>query len=206
MSDRRRDLKPLARRLFAGDVAAVARALLGARLVRQLDDGVLVGRIVETEAYLAADDPASHSFRGLTPRNASMFGPPGHAYVYTIHAKFCFNVVTEPRGVASAVLVRAVEPVEGIETMRRLRGREKLRELTRGPARLCQALAIDRSLDGVDLTRRGALWIADGDKTIDAARIRVTPRIGISAAQEAPLRFIDANSPLVSGTRRQNGS
>jgi DNA-3-methyladenine glycosylase len=192
---------PLPRRFYDRDVVAVARDLLGCLLLRDAAEGRTVGRIVEVEAYLAGDDPACHSFRGRTRRNASMFGPPGHAYVYAIHARWCFNVVTEPEGVASAVLVRAVEPLEGLERMRRRRGIDDVRDLARGPARLCAAFDIDRRLDGTDLTTRGALWLAQPPANAPpprAAEVAATPRVGVTAARELPLRFVCVNSPFIS--------
>src|SRR6478752_6935252 len=129
---------------YARNPVAVAQDLVGATL---LVDGV-GGPIVETEAY-AHDDPASHSFRGRTPRNAAMFGPPGRAYVYLVYGMhWCFNVVSAPEGAGQAVLVRALEPLEGLELMRRRRSRTDERELCRGPGRLTQALGITRAHDG----------------------------------------------------------
>ena len=156
-----RSTLPLPRGFYDRHVVDVARELLGKLLVRTSRDGVTCGRIVEVEAYLAHDDPACHASRGRTPRNAAMFGPPGHAYVYSIHAKWCLNAVTQPEGEPSAVLIRAVEPLVGIELMRRRRGREKPLELARGPARLCQALDIDLRHNGLDLTKGRGLWIAE---------------------------------------------
>ena len=142
--------KPLPRSFYNRDVILVARELLGKRLVRRTREGVASGRIVEVEAYLADGDSACHASRGMTRRNAAMFGPPGHAYVYSIHARFCLNVVTDLADVPSAVLIRAVEPLEGVAFMQRRRGKEKLRDLTCGPARLCEAFDVDRKLDRWD--------------------------------------------------------
>jgi len=214
---------PLPRRFYDRNVVTVARDLLGQRLVRVTPDGRTVGRIVEVEAYLPRDDPANHAYGGKTRRNASMFGPPGHAYVYAIHSRWCLNAVTEPAGVASAVLIRAVEPLAGVELMRERRsaraachdgtvpersaqggchgraGRESLRDLARGPARLCEAFAIDRALDGWDLTRGEALWIDDaGDGAPPPREIAVSRRIGVTSAHDLPLRFYLADSPFVS--------
>jgi hypothetical protein len=116
-------------------------------------EGLAAGRIIETEAYLGGEDPASHSYRGRSNRNAVMFGPPGVLYVYTIHSRFCMNAVTEAEGTPTAVLIRACQPLVGIELMKERRGREKMTELTTGPARLCESLAVDRRLNGWDLTR-----------------------------------------------------
>ena len=125
----------------------VARELLGKVLLRKLRGQWLGGRIVETEAYLAAGDPASHSAAGKKRSNAAMFGPPGTLYVYPIHARFCMNAVTEKEGTGSAILIRAIEPIWGMERMHEHRGTDDPRRLTRGPAMLCQALQVDRALD-----------------------------------------------------------
>jgi DNA-3-methyladenine glycosylase len=181
----------------------VARDLLGKRLIRETAQGPISGRILETEAYLAADDPACHAARGKTRKNASMFGPPGHAYVYPIHARYCFNVVTESEGVASAVLVRAVEPLTGLALMQTRRRRDVLRELASGPAKLCEAFDIDRGLDGWDLTLGRQLWIVDdGGGPVSAESVGCSPRIGVTSAQHLPLRFYLRRHALVSGPRR----
>ncbi len=178
-----------------GDAVAVARRLLGAVLVRVVGGERRTGRIVETEAYRPGD-PASHAYRGETPRNRSMFGPPGLAYVYfTYGSCYCVNVVCEPSGVGAAVLVRALEPEEGHVAMAAARGRE--RDLTSGPGRLCQALAIDRTLDGLDLLTSADLFLEAGEPVADD-RIAATPRIGISQARELPWRFAIAGNPHVS--------
>jgi len=117
-----------------------------------------------------------------------MFGPPGHAYVYPIHARYCLNAVTQPAGTASAVLIRAVEPLEGIDAMARRRGTDKPLNLCRGPARLCEAFSINRALDGWDLTRAERLWIAQG-KSPALEQIATSPRIGVTSAHDLPLRF-----------------
>ncbi len=185
------------------DVALVARELLGKIVFRRSREGLCAGRIVETEAYLACDDPASHSFRGRTRKNATMFGPPGFAYVYPIHSRYCLNAVTEARGRASAVLIRALEPLAGIETMQQRRGTGKLHDLCRGPARLCEAIAVDRSLDGWNMTRGARLWISI-DVSLASRRFRITtsPRIGVTSAHDSPLRFFIDGSPFVSGLKR----
>lgn len=189
------DILPSA--FFDRDPITVARALLGKLLVR--DDGaqLLAGRIVETEAYLAAADPASHSYRGQTPRNTAMFGPPGHAYVYAMHRYYCLNVVTEGEGAPSAVLLRAVEPLQGMEAMFPRRGTTRYVDLTSGPGKLCQAFAIDRSLDRWNLARGQRLWLADPASETDID-IVATPRIGVTSAQNLPLRFCDAASACLS--------
>jgi DNA-3-methyladenine glycosylase len=194
------------RRLAAGrlnaadlpaDTIALARALIGTILVRARDGELLAGRIVETEAYLPSD-PASHSFRGLTPRNRVMFGPSFHAYVYFIYgANWCLNVTS---GAGAAVLVRACEPLAGLATMRVLRRRPELRdrELARGPGNLCRAFAIGPEFDGADLASDPQLWIAS-DGTVTA--VGVSPRIGITKAVAEPMRFYARGNPSVSGSR-----
>jgi DNA-3-methyladenine glycosylase len=176
----------------------VAPDLLGRVLVRRQGDGTrLAARIVETEAY-EPEDPASHAFRGPTPRNAVMFADPGHLYVYfTYGMHFCMNVVTGRAGEGSAVLLRAAEPLEGLDTMRIRRGRDAVRELCTGPARLCQAFDVDRALDGADLVNGRELWIGDGTP-VDVARIAAGPRIGIRVGVERPWRFTVKDDPFVS--------
>jgi len=188
----------------------VARELIGKHLVRRTALGVCSGMIVETEAYLAADDSASHSYRGQTRKNRTMFGRAGLLYVYPIHARYCLNAVTESRGVASAVLIRAVMPVLGIEFMQQHR-QCGLLDLARGPARLCEAFDVDRGLDGWDLTRGSRIWVEESDKStyygdfIDAHHIVTSPRIGVTSAADLELRFFLKNCQFVSGRRSTNG-
>jgi len=189
---------PLPRSFYERNVVGVARDLLGKRLVRVAANDLTAGRIVEVEAYLARDDPANHAYRGQTRRNAAMFGSAGHAYVYAIHARFCLNVVTEPAGVPSAVLLRAVEPLEGVKIMEHRRGTSDALNLARGPARLCEAFAIDRTLDGWDLTRADQLWIDAESPMSDPVEIVTTTRVGVTSAKDLPLRFFVADSPFVS--------
>jgi DNA-3-methyladenine glycosylase len=188
----------LPRRFFARPVTEVAPDLLGRILVRQLADGErLVARVVECEAY-RHDDPASHSFRGPTARNRVMFGPAGYLYVYFVYGvHHCMNVVTGRAGEGSAVLLRAAEPLDGLDEMRRRRGRDVLHGLCAGPGRLCQALGIDRSLDGADLVRGREVWITAGDP-VDAERVRSGPRVGIRVGIQDPWRFHIAGDPFVS--------
>ena len=193
----------LPRAFYDRSPALVARQLLGKALVRRIDTAWVGGLIVETEAYLATRDAASHSARGKTASNASMFGPPGTLYVYPIHAKHCMNAVTEEQGRGSAVLIRAVEPIWGIDVMQANRGLEDLRRLTRGPAMLCQALQIDREDDGKDLCGDRTILVAASDAPADFKCI-ATPRIGISQAKHRRLRFIASGSRFVSGTNLQN--
>lgn len=186
----------------------VARELLGKALIRRIaGERVAHGRrrsvwvgglIVETEAYLPQNDPACHADRGQTSSNRSMFGQPGTLYVYPIHAKYCLNAVTESAGKGSAVLIRALEPVWGMDWMKASRGYDDLRRLTRGPAMLCQALQIDRRHDGISLVDSPEVMIAD---TAGVPRFEVvtTPRIGISKATDARLRFVIAGNRYASG-------
>jgi DNA-3-methyladenine glycosylase len=185
----------------------VARELLGKVLVRDGGNPRLAARIVEVEAYLGENDPASHSFAGKTARTAVLFGPPGYAYVYFIYGNhYCLNVSCESEGKAGGVLFRALEPVEGMEEMARarkvaLQGPRDLIRLTSGPGRLAEAFGITRERDnGVDLTSPDSgLWI--GDDGFRARNIQVTPRIGISKAADRPLRYILAGNVFVSRTK-----
>ncbi len=204
---------------FAGSAVSLARRLIGSVLVRVLDDGtVLAGRIVEAEAYLGVKDAASHAYRGRrTVRNEAMYARPGTAYVYfTYGMHYCMNVVCGREGVPAAVLLRALEPVEGVETMRRLRsvrpGKDTRplrhaadRALCSGPARLCQAMRIARDLNGVDLVDGASLYIAQpGGSLGPIGPVVRTPRIGIGYAGEwveAKLRFLAEGSSHVSGPR-----
>ena len=175
----------------------VAQKLLGKLLVR----GEMVGRIVEVEAYFGEADPASHSFPGKTARNAVLFGPPGHAYVYFIYGMyFCLNVSCEPDGLPGGVLFRALEPVTGLEAMARARGvaATRVAALTSGPGRLCQAFRVTRERDnGADFTsRKSDLQIQDDGFV--AGEILVTPRIGITKDADRPARFVLAGNPFVS--------
>lgn len=158
-------------------------------------------RIAETEAY-DQSDPASHSFRGVTPRNQVMFGHPGHLYVYLIYGMhFCMNVVTDDHGTGSAVLLRAAEPLVGIAAMEANRSSRRPvsgRTLLSGPARLCQALGVDRSMDGLDLSTSDVIWIEQGQPP---AKIVTTPRIGISRGADARWRFFGEADPWVSSAR-----
>ena len=189
-----REGRPLSRRFFTRPADVVAPDLIGRVLVHDGPDGPVAGRIVETEAYLAEGDPVSHAHRGPTRRNASMFLRGGHAYVYLIYGMhLCFNVVTGPAGSGQAVLVRALEPVEGVDLMGE---RRKGRGLCNGPARLVQALAIGRDHDGVDLIA-GSLTVRTG-RPAAAASVGCGPRVGISRAADLPLRFFVEGSPFLS--------
>ena len=176
---------PLPRNFYLQDTIAAARKLLGKILIHHAPDGIMSGRIVETEAYLR-DDPACHACRGMTARNRVMFGPPGHAYVYfTYGVHYCMNAVCRPEGVAEAVLIRALEPLEGIDLMKRNRRTNDVRNLCSGPGKLTQALGIAREHNGADLT--GSCLIAtDGEDVEDVVE---TTRIGIKEAADRPWRF-----------------
>ena len=187
--------------LLAGDTVAAARALLGAVLEHRAPEGVTAGRIVETEAYLF-DDPACHAHRGETPRTRVMFGPPGRAYIYLIYGMHrCFNVVTRPRGTGEAVLVRALEPLAGLDLMRRRRGVEDVRNLCNGPGKLVQALGLGAEHNALHLGR-GGVRLLDASSYPAApaadAPVRVGPRVGISVGVDLPLRFYYAGNPWVS--------
>ena len=188
----------LARTFYDRPTNLVARELLGKALLRRLDGQWLGGWIVETEAYLPSGDLASHSSRGRTPGNAAMFGPPGTLYVYPIHAKYCMNTVTEAEGSGCAVLIRAIEPAWGIERMKENRETDDLRRLVRGPAMLCQALQVDRSLDSIDLLDSEQIMIADS-KLGQPSRVTATKRVGISKSQDRMLRFFVDGNWFVSG-------
>jgi DNA-3-methyladenine glycosylase len=210
MSPRSRLLKPS---FFNRDPRRVARALLGKLLIRETPRGILVGRIVETEAYLGSDDAAAHSAAGKTARNAVLFGPPAHAYVYFIYgAHFCLNVSCLPDGVPGGVLFRALEPVAGVEQMAKARGIElaqdadllklsTLKKLSSGPGRLAEALGVTRERDNEKsfVSTRSDLRIVDDGYRV--GRVLVTPRIGIVRAAEEPLRYLIARNAFVSGLR-----
>lgn len=195
----------LTRAFYDRETTVVARELLGTRLVRRTRAGTTAGRIVEVEAYLEESDAACHATRGRTRGNAAMFGPPGRAYVYPIHSRYCFNAVTRARGQAAAVLIRAVEPTAGIPLMQQRRGCEMILDLARGPARLCQAFAIDRRLDHWDLTSGTRLWIEEDVMAKSDLPVRTSVRIGVTAAHDMPLRYFLVGNPFVSGPRKLNG-
>jgi DNA-3-methyladenine glycosylase len=185
---------------FDRDTRIVARELLGAVFECETPEGLASGRVVETEAYLGADDPACHAVAGLTERTRHLHGPSGIAYVYRIYGMhWCLNAVTGPEGVGSAVLIRAVEPLEGVALMRRRRpAARRDADLTNGPGKLCAALGIDGRLDGHRL-QRPPLVLRAGAPVTDA-EVDVTPRIGITHAAEWPLRYLVRGSPWVSRT------
>lgn len=196
-------LTPLPVSFYEPSAARVAPRLLGHFLIRKTAAGFSGGPIVETEAYLA-DDPACHGHRGETARNRSMFGPPGRAYVYFIYGNhWCCNAVCRPAGVAEAVLIRAIEPALGEAWMHTNRPAKSPRELTSGPARLCEAMQIDRKLDGADLCdATSPLFIAANPGVKQCLRERgpmiTTTRVGLSRAEHLPLRFYLSESSFVS--------
>ena len=198
---------PLARSELPVDTAALARFLIGKLLVRKLPEGVAGGRIVETEAYIIGD-AAGHAYVGMTPRNRALFLERGHAYVYLAYGlSWMLNLSSETKGVGAGVLIRALEPLEGIAIMGHNRGTERLRDLARGPGRVAQALRIDRSLDGLDLCRTGPLWLAHDDREpseIGKGKIGESVRIGISRDADRVLRFYLRASPFVSGAKSLN--
>ena len=199
--------EPLSRAFFNRDPVIVGRELLGKLLIRREGRALLVGRIVEDEAYLGKEDPAAHAYNGRTPRNLVLFGPPGHAYVYFIYGNhYCLNVSCMPEGFAGSILLRAMEPVHGIGAMAHARGlvlspeprTTELQLISSGPGRMSAALGITRNRDnGKDLTsHRSDLWFADDG--FRPERVAITKRIGITKAMDQPLRFVIAGNPFVS--------
>lgn len=190
---------PLPAKFYDRDTEQVARDLLGAVLRCTTSDGMASGRIVEAEAYLGEHDLACHAAAGLTQRTRWLYGAPGTAYVYFIYGvHWCFNAVTRTVAMPSAVLVRALEPLTGLELMRERRGDVSDRDLTNGPGKLCEALAITGALNGAPL-RRGAIEILRGEEIPDS-RVVITPRIGITKCAEWPLRWYVSDNPYVSKT------
>lgn len=182
------------------DTIALSKFLIGKIVVRELPSGRVSGRIVETEAY-PPGDPAGHHYRGPTPRIRSMYLSQGHVYVffnYGMH--FMLNVVSEARGIAAAILIRALEPLEGIALMQRHRKTKALLSLTSGPGRLAEALRINRRHDGMDLCGRGELWLGSARRPV--GEIGASVRIGISRAADLNLRFFERGNPYVSGPKR----
>jgi DNA-3-methyladenine glycosylase len=192
----------LARTELPSDTAALAHFLVGKVVVRETPEGVVSGIIVETEAYIVGD-AAGHAFRGMTPRTRSLFLEPGHAYVYLAYGvSWMLNVSSEAPGIGAGVLIRALEPLEGMAIMRRNRGTERTRDLARGPGRLAAALQIGPWADGLDLCEEGPLWLARGDR--EPGAIGQGARIGLSKDADRLLRFYLRGSPFVSGPRSLN--
>jgi DNA-3-methyladenine glycosylase len=181
------------RLFFAGSTLCVARDLLGYRLVRVVNGKRLSGFIIETEAYIGQEDRASHAAVGRTDRNAAMWGPPGHAYVYLIYGiHHCLNIVTEETGFPAAVLIRALHPAEGVEVMRQNRAGRADSEVADGPGKLCQALQIDRGFNGADLVTGEQLFVETGRRLADSS-VQATARIGVTGDEKAiaaPWRFV----------------
>jgi DNA-3-methyladenine glycosylase len=195
---------PLVRAELPIDTVSLARYLIGRVLVRELPEGIVSGRIVETEAYVVGD-AAGHAYRGMTRRYRSLFLERGHAYIYLAYGRsYLLNVSSETPGIGAGVLIRAIEPLEGIPIMLLNRGIEGLRDLARGPGRLTAALRVDRRLDGLDLCQEGPLWLGRGDREpgeIGPGEIGQSIRIGISRDADRLLRFYLRGSPFVSGPR-----
>jgi DNA-3-methyladenine glycosylase len=193
----------LPRSFYSRPALDVANDLLGKVLVRRIGRKNLSGKIVETEAYAGPHDLACHASKGHTPRTSVMFGPPGYAYVYMIYGfYFCLNVVTEPPGYPAAVLIRAIEPLDNVGLMRKLRKNpERETNVTSGPGKLCMAMLIDKQLNGADLLGT-AIWIED--RSLDAGNIVTSPRVGVDYAGEfkdKPWRFFVEGNPYVSRVR-----
>jgi len=192
----------LSRVFYERGTVTVAKELLGKFVVRVVGRNRLVGRIVEVEAYRGFDDPASHAFRGITPRTTPMFGESGHAYVYFTYGNhYCFNVTTERTGVAGAVLIRALEPVEGLNVMKRFRPHVSTLDITNGPGKLTKALSIDKTLNKIDLTKRGPLFLTGNDS--ERVEISCSVRIGITAGADRLWRFFIHSNPYVSRERKR---
>jgi DNA-3-methyladenine glycosylase len=202
-------IRRLTRKELPCDTLKLARFLIGKIVVHELPEGRLSGRIVEAEGY-PPGDPAGHHFRGPTPRNHSLFLRHGHVYVYFNYGMhFMLNISSEPAGVGGGVLIRALEPLEGVELMQRHRKSKSLLDLTRGPGRLAAALRIDRRLDGLDLFSRGPIWLgvlvpskSARTAVVEKPAVAVTVRIGITHAAEKPFRFYERGNPFVSGPKR----
>jgi DNA-3-methyladenine glycosylase len=189
-------LKRIPRSFFYRYTPEVAKELLGSRLVRVVGGRRLSGIIVETEAYRGSEDPASHAYKGMTLRNKVMFGPPGHAYVYfTMGMHYCLNITTEPSGTPAAVLLRAIEPSEGLELMKRNRNVDESHRIGAGPGNLTKAMKIDKRLNGEDVVRSRRLFLEQGRK-ID--KIGVSTRVGVGAGRSFRWRFYAKGSPFVS--------
>ena len=191
------EVRRLSRANLPSDAAELARYLIGKTIVRKIGRSRMSGRIVETEAY-PPGDASGHAYRGRTASNQSLFLEKGFAYVYFIYGtSYMLNVSAEGQGIGAGVLLRAIEPLEGINLMKRIRKTDKLRDLARGPGRLAAALQIDKRLDGVDLCAKGPLWL--GTAVRERAHVKRTVRIGITREVHRRLRFFEAGSPFVSG-------
>jgi DNA-3-methyladenine glycosylase len=193
-------VRRLSRASLPKDSAELAEYLIGKTLVRKIGRSRISGRIVETEAY-PPDDASGHAYRGRTAGNQTLFLDTGFAYVYFIYGtSYMLNVSAEGPGIGAGVLLRAIEPLEGIHLMKRFRNTDKLQDLARGPGRLATALKIDKRLQGIDLCAEGPLWI--GTAVREPAQIGIAVRIGITREMHRPLRFFEAGNPFVSGPRK----
>lgn len=186
---------------FRRPTKSCARELIGKVLFRRIGNQTIACRIVEAEAYLPKNDDACHASKKKTPRNEVMFGQPGSIYVYAIHAKYCVNFVTESAGVGCAALIRAAEPIAGIELMKQKRGVEALHQLLNGPSKLCQATSIDKALNGLMVSEDSGLWLVDDGDRPGPGEIKITPRIGVTSAKEKRLRFVRKGSLFASGPK-----
>jgi len=194
-------VRRLPRSFFQAETPEVARQLLGKRLVRVVDETTLSGILVEVEAYRGNDDPASHAYGGKTARNKVMFGEPGHSYIYLAYGlNECLNVTTEPVGIPGAVLIRALEPSEGLDIMMKNRGTREVTNLTSGPGKLTQALRINRGLNGEDMVNSDRLYLTEGRK-VNAGSVGESGRIGVSRGEERRWRFFVVGNPFVSRAR-----
>jgi DNA-3-methyladenine glycosylase len=197
-----KSLRPLRRKDLPIDTESLARYLIGKTLVRETARGRMTGRIVETEAYVLGD-AAGHGFKGETQRNRSLFLERGHAYVYFIYGMhYALNVSSGEKGEGTGVLIRALEPIEGIAQMEKNRRTKNPHELTKGPGRLAQALKIDKKEDGIDLCKKGPLYLAESK--IPTNEIKVSKRIGITKEADRPLRFHEKGSQHTSGPKHLN--
>jgi len=191
-------MKTLPRSFYARDPAAVARELLGKILVRRLTGHVLSGKIVETEAYYGENDPASKAYKGRKPFNEPMFREAGKTFIYMVHGNWLLNIVAHQEGEVGAVLIRALEPLQGIEVMKRNRETENLKALTSGPGRLTKALAITKDLNGVDVTdSHSDLTVVEGS-FVESFEVCTSHRIGVKADLPQKLRFYVKGNPFVS--------
>jgi DNA-3-methyladenine glycosylase len=200
MESNDRRIRRLRRAELPEETVKLARFLVGKTIVRELPHGRLSGRIVETEAYLPGD-AACHAFRGPTPRNRSLFLKHGHAYVYFVYGShFMLNVSSEEAGTGAGILLRAMEPLEGVESMQRRRGTARLLDLARGPGRLAAALRIGKRLDGLDLSASHELWLGTAVRAVGP--IGVSVRIGVTKDADRQLRFYERGNAFVSGPKR----
>jgi DNA-3-methyladenine glycosylase len=190
-------MKRLSKNFFNREPTDVAKDLLGKILVRNLNGSIISGRIVETEAYLAFKDEAAHSFRGKTKRTESLFKDAGHLYVYSIHMQNCMDIVCNSIDVPDSVLIRALEPIEGIDLMKSFRNKEHIKDLTTGPGKLCKALDISRQLDGINICEPSSI-VYVLDDNYKPSKIIQKSRVGVTKAKEMELRFYIKGNPFVS--------